>query len=79
MKCPICKTKDDGNLLIDQSLLHDNDYFYFYCLYGCDAFTMEKKAYEVMRTVDFSENERKQLIELSLTKVIIESDLKLLN
>jgi hypothetical protein len=79
MKCPICNRKDDEHLLIDQSLLNDNEYYYFYCVSGCDAFTMEINAYEVMQKADYSEGERKQLLKGSLTKVISKSDLILLN
>lgn len=74
MKCPICKTKDRDNLLIDENRPNKNDYVYFYCLFGCDSFTMERNAFEKMTNKEFSEEDQKKLIEISLTKVICESD-----
>lgn len=76
MKCPICKRTDSENLLIDQSLLHDNDYYYFYCVLGCDAFTMEKNAFEVLGKAKFNDKVQKELIKLSLTKVLCKSDIE---
>lgn len=78
MKCPICKTIDPENTLIEKSRTHSDEFYYFYCLYGCDSFTMEQTAYHRMKEIHFSDQQRQRLIEIALERVIEFNDLETL-
>ena len=76
MKCPICKNIDENNILIEHSENHEGEYKYFYCVYSCDAFTIESKTLLEMKNHNFNDREKDVLMKIALERVINMTDIE---